>query len=63
MKDAQGHGSNERGGQIAHQTGIYKIDPMLTALGNRTLQNPRSATQKGSYTAGQYLVNGSGYGG
>jgi hypothetical protein len=57
MKDARGHGSNSRGA-IAHQTGVYKIDPMLTPLGNRTLQHPHDTTQKGSYAAGQYLAQG-----
>jgi hypothetical protein len=58
MKDARGHGSNGNGGGIAHQTGVYQIDSMLTPLGNRTLQHPRDNVQKGGNAAGQYLAQG-----
>jgi len=43
MKDAKGHGSNPRGGLVAHQTGVNNIPKSafkgLTKLGRKTLRH------------------------
>lgn len=47
MKDAQGHGSNPRGGSAAHQSGVEKIGLLERAYGK--VMEGRWAKQEQSY--------------